>query len=125
MLSPINSLSIATHWAEAALTGTPAISVAILAIAAIGFRMLGGHMPYRRGAQIIVGCFILLLAPAISAALLRVAHGKPESAPVIRTSTIASQLAPDAPPPAPYDPYAGAAVPGRSIDGGDLLPSQH
>jgi hypothetical protein len=120
-----NSLSAAAQWGEATLTGVPAISVAILAIAAIGFRMLGGHMPYWRGAQIIVGCFMLFLAPVISVALLRVPHGEPESVAVPRPLAIMHGALSNAPPPAPYDPYAGAAVPSRGIDGSDLLPSQH
>jgi len=125
MFHPTDSLSTAAHWGESALGGTLAISIAILTIAAIGLRMLGGHMPYRRAAQIMVGCFILFLAPAISAALLRVARGEPEPVAVPRPLTASPGPAQNSPPPAPYDPYAGAAVPSRGIDDGDLLPSQH
>lgn len=107
-------LVAAVQWLEAVALGTIATSIALIAVASIGFLMLSGRLPIRRGATVIAGCFILFGAPIIAASILSLA----------RTNTQASSTfepaQPSKIPPVPtaksgsgYDPYAGAAVPQR------------
>jgi len=109
-------LVAAVQWLEAVALGTIATSIALIAVASIGFLMLTGRLPIRRGATVIAGCFILFGAPTIAAGILgAMRSGAPATAP-------AAQAIPAPPPPPPrptpkptsaYDPYAGAAVPLR------------
>lgn len=59
---PINS---ALLWLQGTLLGTVATTVAVMAVAAIGFMMLTGRMNWRFGATVIIGTFILFGAGAI------------------------------------------------------------
>lgn len=63
---PINS---ALLWLQGTLLGTVATTVAVMAVAAIGFMMLTGRMNWRFGATVIVGVFILFGATTIVAGI--------------------------------------------------------
>lgn len=101
-------------WVESLLLGSVGTSLAITAVAAIGFATLAGRLSVRRGATVILGCFILFGAPALSIALMGLAHS---NGGVIQSARI------DPPAPAKFegpaklssmdDPYAGASVPMR------------
>lgn len=117
--SPAGSsvLVAAISWLQDVLLGTVATSIAVIAIAAIGFGMLTGRVNIRHGATVILGCFILFGASTIVNGLRYAASGVGgyDPPPVI-------VAAPSPPPqprvqptgaPAPYDPYAGASVPIR------------
>ena len=75
--------------------------------------MLAGHMPFRRGIVVIIGCFILFSSDVIALALIEAvaSDGPMEVAaaeappPLYRPPVVA---------PVPYDPYAGASVPNFS-----------
>jgi hypothetical protein len=108
-------LVAAISWLQDVLLGTVATSIAVIAIAAIGFGMLTGRVNIRHGATVILGCFILFGASTIVNGLRYAASGVGgyDPPPVI-------VAAPPPPPlprvqptktPAPYDPYAGASVP--------------
>jgi hypothetical protein len=110
-------LVAAISWLQDVLLGTVATSIAVIAIAAIGFGMLTGRVNIRHGATVILGCFILFGASTIVNGLRYAASGVGgyDPPPVI-------VAAPSPPPqprvqptgaPAPYDPYAGASVPIR------------
>jgi len=106
----------AVTWVESALLGTVATGVATIAIAALGFMMLTGRLPVRRGMVAILGCFILFgaagMARSIRSGLAEVA-GAPEAVPIAYAAP-APAPPPAPPPPQPAaDPYAGAAVPAR------------
>lgn len=106
-------LVAAVQWLEAVALGTIATSIALIAVASIGFLMLTGRLPIRRGATVIAGCFILFGAPTIAAGILgAIQPGAPATPP-------AAQAIPVPPPPLPlpratptppYDPYSGAAL---------------
>ncbi|MBX3594140.1 TrbC/VirB2 family protein [Sphingomonas sp.] len=107
------ALVAAVQWVQAALLGTLATTVAVIAVAAIGLGMLTGRIHVQRGATAIMGCFILFGAPAIADGLMRLgvaAGGSNERAALSPPAPIPSQSPPS---PAPYDPYAGASVPIR------------
>lgn len=57
-------------WLTNLLLGEVAVTLCIIAIALVGFSMLTGRLPLRRGAQVILGCVLLLAAPAIAAAMM-------------------------------------------------------
>lgn len=59
---PINN---ALLWLQGTLLGTVATTIAVMAVAAIGFMMLTGRMNWRFGATVIIGCFILFGAASI------------------------------------------------------------
>ena len=108
-----SALTTAAFWVQQAMLGTVATLVAIIAVAVIGLLMMTGRIDWRRGATVVVGCFVLFGAPVIAAGLYRVANGQADD--VVATEPVA--VPPPAPLPQPaasaYDPYAGAAVPVR------------
>jgi type IV secretion system protein VirB2 len=55
----------ALGWLEGTLLGNVATTVAVIAVAMIGFMMLTGRLNWRFGATVIVGCFVLFGASAI------------------------------------------------------------
>lgn len=109
-----NALVGAVVWVSAALTGSVATAVAVIAIASIGLLMLSGRIDVRRALQAILGCFILFGASSIAAGIV----GSIENSAVPGDAQVAAPPpAPNYPQPAaaslPPDPYAGAAVPPR------------
>ena len=83
----------------------------VIAVALLGFMMLSGRMPLRRGLQVVLGCFMLLGASTIAAGLQQLGED-------VRTDRAGAQiivpnegLANRRPlPPTNYDPYAGASL---------------
>jgi type IV secretory pathway VirB2 component (pilin) len=108
---PGNSIVTAVTWLEQLLTGTLATSLAVLAIAGLGYRLLTGQLEPRRALQVVLGIFILFGAPALVRELMAVSRGTEVAAPEPGAAPeISTPAAPNAP--LPRDPYAGAAVPG-------------
>lgn len=94
------------------LFGSVDTSIAILAVAAVGLLMLSGRLPWRRGATVIVGCFILFSVATVADGLLGVERGASDAMPppiVVPRPT----YTPAVPKPEVYDSYAGASVPTR------------
>ncbi|MBA3676739.1 MAG: TrbC/VIRB2 family protein [Sphingosinicella sp.] len=60
----------AVQWLQSTLLGTVAISVAVMAVAAYGLLMMSGRIDWRRGAAIILGCFILFGAPFLASGIV-------------------------------------------------------
>lgn len=107
-----SALPAAAEWIQGTLLGSLATTIAVIAIAWIGLGMLTGRIDLRRGATVVLGCFVLFGAPTIAAGLMRLGDaGGPASVPVV----VAAPPPPPkmSPSPAPYDPYAGASVPAR------------
>lgn len=103
-----NGVLTAVQWIEGLLLGPIATVVATIAIAAVGFLMLNGSVNWKRGATVILGCFLIFGAPLISAGLLGSFSGTATSARPIVAEPIV--IAPPPPKAEPYDPYAGAAI---------------
>ncbi len=59
----------AVQWLQGTLLGTVATVIAIIAIACVGFLMLSGRVDWRRGAVVVLGCFILFGAVSIVAGI--------------------------------------------------------
>ncbi|RPF71047.1 TrbC/VirB2 family protein [Aurantiacibacter spongiae] len=69
---PINA---ALGWMQGTLLGTVATTVAVMAVAAVGFMMLTGRMNWRFGATVILGVFIIFGAGSIVAGIQGAAVG--------------------------------------------------
>ena len=111
-----SALVAAISWVQQALCGSVATTVAVLAIAGIGFSMLAGRIAFRRGASIILGCFLIFGAASIANGIIAATHGDPApstaaAAPPPPSYPPASAKPPNGPGSPGYDPYAGAAVP--------------
>ncbi len=65
----------AVTWMQNTLLGTVATTVAVMAVAMVGFMMLTGRMNWRFGATVILGCFILFGAASIVGGIRAVALG--------------------------------------------------
>lgn len=105
----------AASWVEAVLLGPVATSIAVMAVGSIGLLMLSGRVRIRRGATVILGCFILFGAASIAQGLRGVATSladTPAPQPVLAKAGPPIALLP--PPPQdlepPPDPYAGASI---------------
>jgi type IV secretion system protein VirB2 len=59
----------AVEWMRSGLLGPIATSVAVIAVAFIGFMMLTGRMNWKHGITVIVGCFVIFGATAIVAGI--------------------------------------------------------
>ena len=108
----------AVQWLQSTLLGTVATTVAVIAVATVGLMMLSGRIDLRRGASVVLGCFILFGASSIASGIRSVAAaaGPAPAEPVYRVDPwLPSPPPPPArtAPPATSDPYAGAAVPTR------------
>ncbi len=109
------ALVAAVAWLQGTLLGTVATSIAVVAVASVGLGMLAGRVDWRRGATVIIGCFILFGASGIVAGLQAASSGiggGGDFAALPRPPATATPAAPIAAPRrTPYDPYAGASVP--------------
>lgn len=109
---PFNSaLAQALVWTASVITGSVGQTLAVLAIAFTGFAMLTGRIDWRRGGQVVVGCFILFGAPAIASGIVEFALGHQGARPAASTDPAIKPIPVPAKPPQ-FDPYAGASVPG-------------
>jgi type IV secretory pathway VirB2 component (pilin) len=110
-----SALLRAAHWIEAVMLGPIATTVAVLAIASLGFAMLSGRLSVRHGLTAVLGCFVTFGAASIAYGIAGLAQG--QGAAVAAVDPVPTMPAPQLnldPPPAPAqaggDPYAGASV---------------
>ena len=107
--SSSSAIATAAGWAAQLLSGSLATILALVAIALVGFALLQGEIPLRRGTQVVLGCFVVFGAPLTATELLQLAQGWEYSRPSANEDQGPVLLNPVMPSPA--DPYAGAAVP--------------
>jgi type IV secretion system protein VirB2 len=103
-----SSMEAAVNWVQAVLLGSIGTTVAVVAVGVVGMMMLAGRLPVRRGAAVVLGCFVLFSASTIAEALVQ-ASSTGTVPPV--TPPPPPTYRPTVPTPVPYDPYAGASVP--------------
>ena len=103
-----SAFAAATDWLTGTLLGSVAVSLCVLAIAFVGLMLMAGRLAVRDGLRVVIGCFVLLGAPAIAAGL----RGAADEASSAQPSQVIVQSVPDPPPlpPTTYDPYAGASL---------------
>ncbi|MBV7266263.1 TrbC/VirB2 family protein [Erythrobacter ani] len=94
-------------WINGVLLGEIAIGLCALSVAFVGALMLAGRLPLQRGMRIVVGCFVLLGAPAIASGFMwsGTSQAQPAPPPSVDQAAPRTEL-----PPADYDPYAGASL---------------
>jgi type IV secretory pathway VirB2 component (pilin) len=100
----------AVTWLTDILLGPVATSLAVIAVATVGLMMLSGRVDWRRGAQVILGCFILFGSSAIAQGLIAAGRGM---GPAASVESAVAPLYPPALPQAspdsgvnPFDPYS-------------------
>ena len=65
----------AVNWLQGTLLGNVATALAVIAVGATGLLMLTGRIDWRRGAVVILGCFIVFGAASIVAGIRSVSSG--------------------------------------------------
>ncbi len=70
-----NPILSAITWLQGTLLGNVATALAVLAVGATGLMMLTGRIDWRRGATVILGCFIVFGAAAIVAGIRSISTG--------------------------------------------------
>ena len=70
-----NPILAAATWVQGTLLGNVATALAVIAVGATGLMMLTGRIDWRRGATVILGCFIVFGAVSIVAGIRSVAAG--------------------------------------------------
>lgn len=70
-----NPILNAVMWLQGTLLGNVATALAVLAVGATGLLMLTGRIDWRRGATVILGCFIVFGAAAIVAGIRSISGG--------------------------------------------------
>ena len=70
-----NVILTAVSWLQGTLLGNVATALAVIAVGATGLLMLTGRIDWRRGATVILGCFIVFGAAAIVAGIRSVSAG--------------------------------------------------
>jgi type IV secretory pathway VirB2 component (pilin) len=114
-----NALSSAIEWVAAVMFGQAATIMAVIAVASLGFIMLSGRLPMRRGVPVILGCFIIFSSGSVASGLLVAADQAGGEGVLIPAAPSAPVYTPTVPKAEPYDPYSGATVPDPSA--GDIL----
>jgi type IV secretion system protein VirB2 len=110
-------LGAAVAWISGTLLGSAATSIAVIAVASVGYAMLTGRINARYGLTVVLGCFVLSGAAMIASGIQAFRSGGAVSAQA--PALPPPQAAPPqtvAPPPVTrtdYDPHAGASVPER------------
>ncbi len=104
------SLPAAVQWLLDLLLGPLGTSIAIIAVAFLGYQMMTGRISAGRALRVLLGCFVLFGSPVIVGGLMGVGGQYRESAllPVVFEQPSSPPL-PDARPGPisnPFDPYA-------------------
>lgn len=94
-----NTLMAAVGWLKGTMLGTVATTVAVVAVAYVGFMMLAGRVDWRRGVTVVVGCFVLFGAREIAGGIQSAAGSPAEFAPIPQAAYGPSPLPPPSPPP--------------------------
>ena len=99
------------EWIAALLTTRLVLVMGTIAVATLGFTLLTGRVPAKRALGVLAG--IAVVSSANSLARVLIGAGATEEASLSNppVSQAGQRPTPKQPPPAAYDPYAGAAVP--------------
>lgn len=111
LFEPVSPMPLASsaQWLEGVVFGQVAVSLCMIAVAVVGFVMLSGRLPVRRGLWTVLGCFVLLGAPVIAGVFMdgrRSEVAARIAAPAIERPELDAR---EELPPAENDPYAGAS----------------
>ena len=97
------NLSAASQWLVELVNGQAVTTIAVIAVAFLGYETLSGRMSFRNALRVVVGCFMLLGAATIARGFMDASRetfdGPIQAAPYV-----------SAPGPAPAYPRPGAPV---------------
>lgn len=100
----------AGEWLEELLRGRLVTTLAILAVAFVGYQMISGRMSLKAALRVALGCFILFGSSAIAQGLIGVARdGGVPAPPTPAAELVVPVPSPRTPPVSanPFDPYSG------------------
>ena len=103
------SLRDATAWLDTVLAGPLVLAICSIAIAVLGLAMFAGRFDVRRGAAVILGCFVVLGASSTGSGLV----GRQSASTAAADASIANPPQPQMPQRKDRkvdDPYAGASL---------------
>jgi type IV secretion system protein VirB2 len=104
------SLVAASRWLTDLLAGQIATTVAVLAVAFVGVRMLTGRLSVKAALRVVVGCFVLFGSSVLVKGLILAARdaGTPMAPPSATSYQAPPRPTPIAPPSSgnPFDPYS-------------------
>ena len=104
-------LGAASEWTQGMLGGSLATSLCVIAVAILGLLLLTGRLHFRRSIEVVLGCFLLLGAGLLATELQQLGQGVAGEQTAGGEQIIVPQAPPtQPPPPAHYDPYAGASL---------------
>lgn len=109
MTGSSGSIGEAARFVAAVLSGSLAMGLAILALAGVGLAMLTGRLEVRRGLATILGCFLMVGAPAIARGILGFSAADVRPAVVTDVPTVTQPLEAKRVQQT-ADPYAGASL---------------
>jgi type IV secretory pathway VirB2 component (pilin) len=105
---PEPALGAGSGWLTGLLGGSLAVSLCVIAMALLGMLMLTGRLHLRRGAQVMMGCFLLLGSSALAGEIAGFGQG---DLPAREFTIIPPPLvAEPSLPPVTEDPYSGASL---------------
>lgn len=96
-------------WLDSLLDGQLPIVVCSIAMAVLGLAMFGGRLNIRRGAKLILGCFLVLGASTIATGLTQQSDNSIVEAEILVSPSVAPDL-PQKKSQQTNDPYAGASL---------------
>lgn len=105
----VEPLQASATWLTATLLGELAIGLCVIAVAVIGLLMMSGRLPIRRGAAVVLGCFVLLGAPVIAGAFMQIGERAAGQGKFVVAERQALPPREDLSQ-STYDPYAGASI---------------
>ena len=113
------SLSAASQWAIELVSGQLVTTIAVIAVAILGYEMLSGQISFKSALRVLLGCFILLGSATIARGFMDASRGN-IGEPVHAAPYVSAPVpAPAYPPPSaparttgnPFDPYANRPRP--------------
>lgn len=105
-----NVFLAATDWIQSVVLGPVGISIAVMAIASVGLLMLSGRLNLKRGATVVLGCFILFGASSIARGLHDLTGARSSPPAMASADATALEASLSTTPTGTEDPYAGAAL---------------
>lgn len=104
------ALEGSVNWLSDLMTGSIAVTLCVIAVAFVGFAMLTGRMPIRRGLLTAIGAFVLLAAPIVASGLAQIWQSQSSVVYAPDIDADSNMKPRDELDPSSYDPYAGASL---------------
>ncbi|MCK0127529.1 TrbC/VirB2 family protein [Erythrobacter sp. F6033] len=104
--APVGS---SVHWVGELLFGGVAVTLCVLAVAIVGFLWLSGRLAVRESLSVVLGCFLLIGAPAIALGIMQGLSGSGAQSSQVAGLPLAEPTARELEP-VPDDPNPSASL---------------